>query len=67
MLDGRRLLDFSLHGVHRVRDGKISSMDLVWDAAMLIGKAKYQWNDQTCTLLLLLGAYQRRFWNDQKI
>ena len=25
------LLDFSLHGVHRVRHGKISSMDLVWD------------------------------------
>jgi len=34
------LLDFSLHGVHRVRDGKISCMGLVWDAGVLIGKAK---------------------------
>lgn len=32
------MFGFSLHGVHRVRHGKISCMDfLVWDAGMLIG------------------------------
>lgn len=44
---GNGLVDFSLHGVHRVRNGKISGMDSVWDAGVLIGEPKYQRHDQT--------------------
>ena len=54
------MVDFSLHGVHRVRKGKITGMDLVWDAGVLIGEPKYQRHDQTAAhdaFLVQVGAY----------